>query len=406
MMLQETIEAARRGYLEKKIKQLNRRCDKLGIEPLVVEFSNQYVKDSGYGEKRLMMDAVITGEEPKIEGWEPIAVFQLENGAVLIREFPDRSVPVELRPEEIRCEHCNAKRHRKSSILMRSTEDGTYKEVGTTCVKDFIGHDPAAWLFWATFKEDIEDEIDRMHNRSVSKESLAHNLIPFLHVAAAVVRTKGWTSKKKVKEVAADNPDTGLRSTSSHTLEQIAYKENPSIEVSRNFEPVEILDEDRATATAAIEYIRTRATAEPENNYFYNALQVIELGYVPSYQVGLATSIIGMYQIELRKDAERKIKEEEAEGKSEWVGEPKERMRFYAWSAGHSNFDSEWGPKSVFVFKDADGNIFKWFTTTSHEFEKDEKVMLTGTVKNHDEWKGIKYTVLTRCIVKKEPDNG
>lgn len=50
-------------------------------------------------------------------------------------------------------------------------------------------------------------------------------------------------------------------------------------------------------------------------------------------------------------------------------------------------------------FKDADGNILVWKTSKSGDWIKGDHVQVTGTIKDHSEYKGVKQTVLTRCKV-------
>lgn len=51
------------------------------------------------------------------------------------------------------------------------------------------------------------------------------------------------------------------------------------------------------------------------------------------------------------------------------------------------------------TFKDADGNVFTWKTQKGIALERGAAVNLSGTVKEHTEYKGERQTVLTRCKV-------
>lgn len=54
----------------------------------------------------------------------------------------------------------------------------------------------------------------------------------------------------------------------------------------------------------------------------------------------------------------------------------------------------DWGTTFITKLRDADGNVFKWFG--SYDLGRDAVVDATWTVKNHDEFKGVKETVVTR----------
>lgn len=54
----------------------------------------------------------------------------------------------------------------------------------------------------------------------------------------------------------------------------------------------------------------------------------------------------------------------------------------------------------VHTFKDADGNVFTWKTQKCVCLNYGEPVVVTGTIKEHSEYKEEKQTVLTRCKIE------
>lgn len=56
----------------------------------------------------------------------------------------------------------------------------------------------------------------------------------------------------------------------------------------------------------------------------------------------------------------------------------------------------------VYKFRDDNGNILVWNTTSWQDVAEDIRVKLTGSVKEHSEYKGEKQTVLTRCKIIEE----
>lgn len=63
------------------------------------------------------------------------------------------------------------------------------------------------------------------------------------------------------------------------------------------------------------------------------------------------------------------------------------------------SIDTKFGAKTLYIFQDADGNLFKWITSPADRglSEEEEMFELTGTVKSHSEYEGQKQTELTRC---------
>lgn len=85
---------------------------------------------------------------------------------------------------------------------------------------------------------------------------------------------------------------------------------------------------------------------------------------------------------------------------SEWVGEIGARITITVTFVKKHGFMGRFGPSTVYTFEDNDGNLFTWFSTVEVKKEIGETFILTGTVKEHSEYKNIKSTVLSRCKIK------
>lgn len=55
----------------------------------------------------------------------------------------------------------------------------------------------------------------------------------------------------------------------------------------------------------------------------------------------------------------------------------------------------------LYSFKDDNGNVLVWQTSKGLEIDDGEKVTIKGTIKEHNEYKEVKQTVLTRCKITK-----
>lgn len=58
--------------------------------------------------------------------------------------------------------------------------------------------------------------------------------------------------------------------------------------------------------------------------------------------------------------------------------------------------DGYYGPSTMHVMSDADGNVFVW-TTGSKSWSEGSVKKVRGTIKDHKEYKNTKQTILTRC---------
>ena len=61
-------------------------------------------------------------------------------------------------------------------------------------------------------------------------------------------------------------------------------------------------------------------------------------------------------------------------------------------------FSGQYGWTHIYTFEN-ESNVFTWFTTKPLNIEIGTKVTLTGTIKKFEEYKGIKTTQLSRCII-------
>ena len=61
------------------------------------------------------------------------------------------------------------------------------------------------------------------------------------------------------------------------------------------------------------------------------------------------------------------------------------------------SFCSRFGLTNIYEFRDKDGNYLNWFTTCDIQFEVGDMLNLSGTIKEHKEYRGIPQTIMTRC---------
>lgn len=106
---------------------------------------------------------------------------------------------------------------------------------------------------------------------------------------------------------------------------------------------------------------------------------------------------------EMAKRAKAREDAQEARRGSEWVGDVGERLRGLSVTVMfETHIESEWGGSKLVKFSDADGNEFGWFGSglSIWDLKKGDEVILTGTVKKHDTYQGIKQTMLSRCSIE------
>ena len=104
-----------------------------------------------------------------------------------------------------------------------------------------------------------------------------------------------------------------------------------------------------------------------------------------------------------RIEAELEAAEEARKAISKHVGEVGQRIKLELTYLGSAHFEVRfgWATQEMYIhnFVDENGNKFIWKSGCYVSGEKGEKTTVTGTIKEHSEYKGEKQTVLTRCKI-------
>ena len=86
---------------------------------------------------------------------------------------------------------------------------------------------------------------------------------------------------------------------------------------------------------------------------------------------------------------------------SQFVGEIGDRTLFELTIKKAIELDGMYGPSTMHVMEDPDGNVFIW-TTSTKTLGKGTTYLLRGTVSDHRTYKNVNQTILKRCKVVKE----
>jgi len=360
-----------------KAEQLAARATKKGLSGgYTVTTETEIRTNVETGVQTEITFVVIEGEPVKYDGWQFVALVEQDNGQPVVTGSPryegeqvDRSA---LKPGY--CDYCKKSRKRSKTIVVED-ESGTRKQVGTSCVKDFLGQEVnGAWF-------SAEDEFKELEGFAGSGGVALYNLEQTLIAAATVVRQAGFVSAK------IDWKTTTAQSTAlllgQGSLKAVAQARDEFGEAN---------DEDREKATQAIKFGQTIAG---ESDYAQNVRAVFASGWYNPKRFALVVSVVGI----MLKTAS-KAAEEVAAAKSEIVeaafGQVGEKVK--VGNATVTNifpFETQYGFGKVIVLV-GQGYRFKWITSSRVTVEEGETVAFTGTIKGEDEWQGKISTTLLR----------
>jgi len=149
---------------------------------------------------------------------------------------------------------------------------------------------------------------------------------------------------------------------------------------------------------AAIEEVElalnwARTELDPGTDDYLLSLKLVVLkDTVNQNDIGTLASLSPAYRRELAK---RKEAEEAKLNPSTHIGKPNDKITARVTVKEVRPMSGYYGDTYIHKMLDENGNVLTWFCTGS-PLEKDQVVTITGTVKSHGEFKGIKETVLTR----------
>lgn len=392
--------------LRGKVEELNRRAERLGVEPLRIEIIDTKTitrkHDETGLEYTLELNVVeIVGESPRLDGWTLIARLTPAEGVEgenLVKCVPGLECPREFRAVDMtRCDHCHTRRFRKDTFVIHNEENGEYKVVGRNCISDFLGGvDPEALLGRASILFSAADVLDGAESDFYGGGGGHEIEIPtelFVGLTAIWMRRFGWVprSKAEFEGATADEVWNFLmpeRAESARVAKR-KFAEKHSLHVT---------DEDREVARKAIEWARgiDRGTAK---DYLYNLSLSCEPGTVKWKTRGLVASVVTAYN----RHVERLVKEanrRKATADSVHLGAVKKRYVFEDCTVMMTRwFENMYGVTTLIVFRTAAGNVVKWWASgdVADDYPVGKTVTFTGTVKSHDEYKGIPETIVNRC---------
>lgn len=391
-----TIPASRKSDVEAQLVKLNKRAKKLelqditwtwgkaGVEKRHVLYQHPDFADSPpqWVEREiLVIPIVLTGPiSVSYDGWQFVATIQhLPNAGNIIRAISDEfEVPKHYREAHSDCEHCQVKRYRKDTYLVRS-DDETFMQVGSSCIKDFLGgNSPDNIVQVANFIAELVSFMDGM-SMGYGGGDINYPIHEFLAQTSAVIREHGWLAKSKAEE--------GQIPTS------FRVENNFSLDPPKHHVQSVIIDSDRERGIAAAEWAESISDEDcDKSDYLYNIRTIARSGLVGRRTMGYAASIMSGYDRYMGELTKPK-------NPSQHVGTLKKREIFSLILDRHTAFDTMYGTSHRYSFHDDNGNVITWKASAPAKMVEGKRYGIKGTVKAHSEWKGVNQTEITRCEV-------
>lgn len=374
--------------LQKKLASIQKKCVIYGCEFSYKELGETFkqIKDEETGsEHTARFITVDVSGTARVNDWEFIATIEHSKPVNIIRSFrPEVKIPESYYTADTRCDHCQTKRNRKDTYLIRNTLTGEFKQVGKTCLKDFTrglsAETVTAYVSW--FDELIKGE------QPIPGFKHYYSVEEVLQYAVEAVRLYGY----------AKTYSSGI-STQTIVREQLFQLPGYEERVNRDGFSV-----DHCGNRERVEQILIWVSSlSDEFGYNTNLKAVCHKEFCESRDFGIVCSAVAAYNRETERKARRESTHR-ADEKSVWVGVEGDRIELHNLSIRLlTGWDTQFGYTYLYKLTAPNGNIFTWKTGkwlgSSDEISDKDRISLKGTIKGHNEYNGILQTELTRCRV-------
>jgi hypothetical protein len=391
-----------RDAMQHEGEKLARRASKLGVSfRLDLSSEPTRVTEVKRGEDERVVEvlrfgtATIETDPIKFAGWKLLGVLSpipTEQGEIVVypTAVPGEELPSDVREWTMRCDHCGTVRRRNETFVLRH-DDGSLKQVGRQCIKDYLGHDAEGFLArWGFDRAVLALGADEELWGFSGRRPAVWTLRTVLTITSAIVRVEGWVSRKKAMD------GYGLTPTATLVMDWIEGVGSKADKFRREH-PVE--EQDEQAAQSVIDYWLANDDA---SDYTQSAKLLADGGLVIQRAFGLAVSLLPVAQVGLQRIREREL-ERQGRPVSQFVGEIGKRQEFTAEVIGTREFPG-YAPGTVstlVTFVTADGCRIKWWASGDTSWlpkpQSKELVTFKATVKEHKPYNGQAETTVQRA---------
>ena len=387
--------------LQKKATRIRNKCAKYGCDFRFEIVGEEFREETDeFGGKQIERYVLVDCEGiAKLTDWQFVArvdAVVTENEIKnVFKMMTEDKIPERYHDMPLMCEHCGRGRHLKQAYIVHNLKTGEWKIVGRNCLADFThGLNIETAASWINFADEVSN-----CNISMGGGKEWYETKIWLSYVAEIVNKFGYV--KAYDDFGCVN----LNATKLRVLDYWGYDHNRVDKYTaerlmneiRKYDLVFDRPENEIIVENAIKWALSQ---ELDSTYMHNLKTLCSTKYVEARHLGILTSLIPVYFKSIEQELEYKKRlEAEARQKAEsgFVGQVGQRLKFeIADYRVVTGFETQYGWTNIYKILDKDNNVYIWKTSN---YIDDDDTYITGTVKEHSEYRGVKQTVLTRCRV-------
>jgi hypothetical protein len=206
------------------------------------------------------------------------------------------------------------------------------------------------------------------------------NLRAYLEFVAEEILLNGWIGSVKAKEMEVPSTATMAYGKLVAVLPEI-YNPKPS-------------QQAKALAAATYGWVEEATTKPNVNEYEFSLLLIFKSEMIEYNAIGFAASAVWGAR---RTQIKARTTEEGTATESQHVGKVGDKIKLELAVQLIKPCDGTFGRSYLHRFVDKAGNNVNWFSTQGTDMVEGKTYKVFGTVKKHDEYLGVKATILSRC---------
>lgn len=329
------------------------------------------------------------GDFPKSNGYAFVGKIEHTEGGNILSVAPGErgtELPVEMREAKPTCDHCNAKRSRKETFVIR-TPEGALIRIGRNCLADFLKSGPDSIIAAAELAAYFS------HNPVESDEEYrggggGWGVATFCYLACAVSSVERNGFRKSEEDGATKNDAAFLAGPPPTGDSRAAYL------AREDWKAGQPTKEHIELGKKIVEWARDLEAGN--SNYLHNLKVALLCGEAAYQRQGLLASAPSAYARAMGDVVKRKVEVSRVD--AGYFGEVGARVDLDATVLRIASYDTDFGTKFIVTFVTDEGQELVWKTSSNCPRSGDTgaKFAIRGTIKAHEQYKGRCQTALSR----------
>ena len=373
--------------LDRLVADANRRLSRAGIDERFeydIRARHDVVTD---GLVDTSFDIALRRPRIGYAGWALAATVVIEEAGTILRTVPGEDLSHWNRPDAHYCDHCTRTQYRTRSYVLRHTDTGEIRQVGSSCLSLFLGVTlRGLWVLEMFTAAELEEwrlpsDTDEHGPRGPQEAITAH--VPTVLRLALVISEHG--RRFVSRRAAADNGSQ--RATADAVLDALLPR--PHAPADHRRWAAEMQSEAIQVPQDQVDALRAHADTL-DGDYGMDMRTLLAGDVVTLRSLPLLVSLVGaQHRAQERAAALAAI----APG---YIGEVGEKVTVDATVTTVRSVPTDWGVSELVLFRTTCGHVLKWFTKSAPDIAVGDLVTVAAKVKAHEQYRGVDQTSVVR----------